>query len=505
MVSKNNRVLWASQVQPPGAAEFLHADWDSKLAMACHSVHKSPVAKSILANEKQLLSVCRWFIEALYQAHCSLPPAPLAIPQSPGAFTLGKIYAPPFGYRITKLVIQAAVSADFVTERKGVFNPDGKGSISRFSPANRLKAYFIEFGHHWQFVNPPDPEKGILIAMKPKGKERRLPNSEDPAGIKTMQKNLHQINRFLAKQCIYIDLPNSILLKGIKASQRELEKSLLLDQDLSSGVAINFQNVFLRRIFAQNFQQGGRFYGGWWQSVHKDLRSRILINDNLTTECDFSSLSLRMLYAEEGIDCGGGDLYDLGLSYANDPQESREIVKRYINAILNDATKKYQLNDDEIAYLGISRYKLFKSVCLRHAQLRKYFYTGVGLRLQFVDSKIAEQVMLHFIKNNEVCLPVHDSFIVRRGLENELLASMKAAFSKHFGSIPKVKAKSGFLGIGFNYFDKSIPHELIGEAVTKHVKDYSIMLTFFSTWEQTTFTQEEICLRERSKEFLFQN
>lgn len=492
---KNGKVLWGSQIKPPSAKNFLHTDWDSKLAMACHSIHTSADAKSLLSDEHQLLSVCRWLIEALYQADSSFPPVPLAIPQSSGSFTLGKVFAPPFGYRITKLVVQAAVSANFATEIKGVFNPDGKGSISRFLPTSRLKAYFIEIGHCWQFVSPPDPEKGILIAIKPKGKERRFANSEDPAGIKTMQKNLKRINKFLAKQCIWIDLPNSILLKGIKAIQKELEKSFPLDQDLSNGIAINFQNVFLRRIFAQNFRQGGRFYGGWWQSVHKDLRSRILINDCLTTECDFSTLSLRMLYAEEGIDCGDGDLYDLGLSFPNDPEESRRIVKRYINALLNDATKKYQLNDDEIAYLRVSRSKLFKSVCMRHTQLRKYFYTGVGLRLQYIDSKIAEQVMLHFIKNNEVCLPVHDSFIVRRGLENELKATMKSAFAKCFGAHPKVKEKSGYSGIGFHYFDKSLPSSMIAGAVTKHLENYSIILQYHSSWERATYTQEEIVLR----------
>jgi hypothetical protein len=498
----NDRVLWASQIQPPSAGKFLHVDWDYKLVMACHSIHTSAQAKSLLSDEQQLISVCRWFIEALYQADCSFPPVPLAVPQSSGSFTLGKVFAPPFGYRITKLVVQAAISANFVIEKKGVFNPDGKGSISRFTPAKRLKAYFIEIGHSWQYLSPPDKEKGILIAMKPKGKERRYPNGEDPARIKTMQKNLNRINRFLAKQCIWIDLPNSILLKGISASQHELVDSFALAQDVSKGIAVNFQNVFLRRIFAQSFEQGGRFYGGWWQSVKSELRPRILINDYLTSECDFSSLSLRMLYAEAGLECGDEDLYDIGFTFPNDPIESRKIVKRYINALLNDKLGKYRLSPESLRYLGVSQSLLFNAVCERHTSLLSYFHSGVGLRLQFMDSQIAEQVMLHFISKNEVCLPVHDSFIVRRGLEKELQSTMETVFKKFFQSVPKVKSTSGYVDIGFIYFDKKLASPLIADAVTKHIDEHSIMHSYHISWERTTFTKEQIILRDKSTELV---
>jgi hypothetical protein len=494
---KNDSVLWASQIKPPSSKDFLHADWDSKLAMACHSAHQTTAAKALLADEQQLLRACRWIIEALYQAHCSFPPVPLAISQSSGSFTVGKVYAPPFGYRITKLVIQAAVNANFVTEKKGVFNPDGTGTISRFSAALRLKAYFIEIGHHWQLVSPPDSEQGILIAMKPKGKERRFPNSEDPAGIKTMERNLNRINRFLSKQCIWIDLPNSILLKGIKASQHELKDSFALDQDLSKGVAVNFQNVFLRRIFAQNFEQGGRFYGGWWQAIKSELRPRILINDSLTSECDFSTLSLRMLYAEAGLECGDEDLYDIGIPYLNDPNECRKIVKRYINALLNDRSGKYRLSPTQLKELGISARDLFNAVCKRHESLLDHFHSGVGLRLQCLDSRIAEQVMLHFVAKKEVCLPVHDSFIVRRGLESELKATMMEAFFKLLGKLPKVKSTSGYNNISFLVIDKELARSFIAEALTKHFEDHSIMLSYHSSWEQATYSKQDIILRDR--------
>ena len=48
----------------------------------------------------------------------------------------------------------------------------------------------------------------------------------------------------------------------------------------------------------------------------------------------------------------------------------------------------------------------------------------MGNRLQFQDSQIAERVMLRFMKNDLPILPVHDSFIIMRGLCSELVAAL---------------------------------------------------------------------------------
>ena len=65
----------------------------------------------------------------------------------------------------------------------------------------------------------------------------------------------------------------------------------------------------------------------------------------------------------------------------------------------------------------------------KHKRLSvKYFCTGVGVDLQYLDSKIAEQVMLHFSKMHYAILPMHDSFILHHGLEGELQHTMGQSF-----------------------------------------------------------------------------
>ena len=76
-----------------------------------------------------------------------------------------------------------------------------------------------------------------------------------------------------------------------------------------------------------------------------------------------------------------------------------------------------------------------------HAPIAHHFYTGVGLRLQRIDSDIAELVMLHFATKGIPILPLHDSFIMHHGYESELAQQMDLAFQKVTGYQPKIDAK----------------------------------------------------------------
>ena len=59
--------------------------------------------------------------------------------------------------------------------------------------------------------------------------------------------------------------------------------------------------------------------------------------------------------------------------------------------------------------------------------------TAQGLRLQYIDSQLAERVMLHFAKKGVPVLPVHDSFITAAQHQHELVAVMKRVFGERFG------------------------------------------------------------------------
>ena len=68
---------------------------------------------------------------------------------------------------------------------------------------------------------------------------------------------------------------------------------------------------------------------------------------------------------------------------------------------------------------------------------RVRFGTDIGLKFQRIDSDIAEATMLHFARQNIPVLPVHDSFIMHYGYEEELRSVMTKEFeNKVDSSIP---------------------------------------------------------------------
>ena len=65
-----------------------------------------------------------------------------------------------------------------------------------------------------------------------------------------------------------------------------------------------------------------------------------------------------------------------------------------------------------------------------HPVFAKAIKSDAGVRYQFIDSRIAELVMMKLLKQNIVCLCVHDSFVVIDAFKDELVTAMKEAFAE---------------------------------------------------------------------------
>jgi hypothetical protein len=189
-----------------------------------------------------------------------------------------------------------------------------------------------------------------------------------------------------------------------------------------------FSDTALYRVFNDgSFDLGGRFYGAAWQQMPKAWRSRILIDSEPTTELDFGSLHPRMAHnilerLDAPQDCYAGI------------HPSREIAKRAVSALLNmengttNAPRWFRVED-----AGMPWKALAKAARAALPAIASHFGTGAGLRLQRVDSDIAEAVMLHFASRDIPCLGVHDSFIVQQRHADELKAVMRAAYRSRIG------------------------------------------------------------------------
>lgn len=192
----------------------------------------------------------------------------------------------------------------------------------------------------------------------------------------------------------------------------------------------------LRRIFNNgDWEQGGRFYDGWWQNIPKEYRRHITIDDKPTAELDYSTFHAVMLYAQVGTALEG-KAYDLGI-----PGIPRELVKVTFNKMINAPGRIRKPTDFPAQQINMTWEQFQAAIANRHAPIRHFFNSGAGVRLQKLDSELAQNIMLRFIGKGagHVCLPVHDSFLVQASLADELNDVMLEEFNKLVGQATAVK------------------------------------------------------------------
>ena len=108
-----------------------------------------------------------------------------------------------------------------------------------------------------------------------------------------------------------------------------------------------------------------------------------------------------------------------------------------------------------------------------HRAIEDMFFQGHGNHLQYIDSCIAEQVMLQFNKMDYPVLPVHDSFIMHHAFGDlgELEEAMRRAFYHHFKKDIRVKGEIGELMAGS--FDGRDSDELSFDELIDGEPEYS--------------------------------
>lgn len=201
----------------------------------------------------------------------------------------------------------------------------------------------------------------------------------------------------------------------------------------------------LYRVFNNGtFEQGGRFYGGWWQNAKRHFRPMITLNHETTIEADFKGLHPAILFARQRLSIPV-DPYSLVEGVEGDPT-LRDFAKTTFMALLNagKGCTEEPRNFDSHRYQMTG--KQFRAkVKAAFPMLPGIFGSGIGVHLQREDSDIAELVMLHFVDQGIPILPIHDSFIVAQRHRDELVQVMQDRFREIYGQSIAITVKG--LGI----------------------------------------------------------
>ncbi len=402
--------------------------------------------RSRTADEQtRFLYAVEYFIIDILKAYHSHPDKECSIQKNKNIYSQYKRYRDP------NLTFRMAMAAYIGLQKLGMIIQTASGWYDRFKMEGKLTRYRatqsllerideIEF-HPAIHIKPNLDIETIILRDKVDGRKVLVDKYEETSFTDKARQNLKLINSCITRH--WIDLK-------IKDEEHEkLQERLMLDEE-KQPIDLT-QRVLVRIFINNNFKEGGRFYRGWWQNVPTEYRQFITIDSKKTQEYDFSQLNPNMIYSLYNLELGSEDAYSRVLD-----GEHRDIVKEAFNAMLQSDTQLLSKPKDiDLSKVEMTWKELRQAVLNAHKPIQHLFFTGLGNKLQFEDSNIAEGVMLHFSKMDAVALPVHDSFIMHHayGSMGELEEAMRRAFYERFNR------------------DIGVKHEMVEEV--QHLNDKS--------------------------------
>ena len=442
----------------------LAAEVMATIEAARTSTRGSSPAAAQKRTQDQLI-IAKHLLSALYCAYSTVSskkaPIRISVIKKTNGFSTDKTKYPTRIHYSSRYFIDVYKALE---QLKWISIDEGEQGVgyTRIHAKNRLKSTFKSIGLIWT-KQQPKPLKDLIVvrdrvettpkkprhAKAPKKYKKITLVTPDTPEVAVMADSLYSYNEFLTHHCLSLDATDSELYDIAKA----LAGNTTSDDEEDVIANLDFSRVQLRRIFSRgDLNKHGRFYNGWWQSVPSIYRQHITIDGYKTSEVDYSNMSLRIVYALQGVERDvDDDLYDIGLDKwlgGDDPR--RKLIKVFVNALMNDEAGNYKLKKADLRTLGLTHEELLALVLKTHAPIADQLTAGIGLYSTYIDSQIAELVMMSMQADGIVVLPIHDSFLVRTGYQKWLEVVMEAAFravtgatvatdadgprlSKHFG------------------------------------------------------------------------
>jgi hypothetical protein len=306
----------------------------------------------------------------------------------------------------------------------------GRGYRSRLRAKSKLVDLFRSHGVSQADIEHGEAEELIRLKGSPEGAYGRKPllPYEDTDATRRMRQQLRD----------WAAVVNSFDIKAADADQGD---DLEPEGDDEPAEYADPTTASLYRVFNDgSWGRGGRFYGGWWQSLPKAVRQTITINGEPTVELDFKALHPRLLYhlAKQPVPADV-DPYAMGEPWQDVDRGVLKVAFNQLLAITGDGTPKKPAK----AQLppGATYKALVNAIEVRHAPVDRWFRRGRASELQNLDARIAEGVLGYFtVAIGRPVLPVHDSFIVATRDERKLGETMCLAYRAVLNDLSGVSA-----------------------------------------------------------------
>ena len=228
-------------------------------------------------------------------------------------------------------------------------------------------------------------------------------------------------------------------------------------------------------VFNESLYYGGRLYdNGYIQSQSQSIRGTITIGGENTVEKDYSGLHYAIACEEMGIQVEG-DPYDFpvdgivvdtnailnwkqkhSITLKYDPvrnikktallvmfnaSDKQSAIRGIRDALFRDMKRPDKLRQRFIGIKSCDTRLLVEAIIQYRGVVHSYFCSGVGRRFQNLDSKMMLYCINKFAEIGEVCLPVHDSLVVKESLSGYTDRIMEDAYEAVMGSKMNCKIK----------------------------------------------------------------
>jgi hypothetical protein len=366
-----------------------------------------PQPKTSFKNQLQVL------ILDLYVAWLEDPELSIGMSMSPNEWKANSRYN---ALHLSKKLIpitEALSIAGLVDLAKGSYAGPGAKSnrITRIRASEGLQNMFRHAKFQRDDVHRFEGQEVIILRdEKVAGKVGKEVEYTDTPNTNAMRTELKSYNDLLAASFIDIATLQEPIIQ-------------LDDDEVTAPLRIHPDHARLRRVFSRkDWSMNGRFYGGWWQQVNDDWRSKIFIDDQPTIEVDFKGLHVAMLYAQTGNKMAH-DPYDISSQKieAYPPELLRKLIKRLALTAINAKEKSsaYRAFRDgfSTAHVGktLSNKKLDQLMAAFlevNPALEAFLFSDQGIRLMYLDSQITAHVHSHFTKQGVPVLSIHDSYVI---------------------------------------------------------------------------------------------
>ncbi|MDA1354496.1 MAG: hypothetical protein O3A01_08575 [bacterium] len=362
------------------------------------------------------------------------PTQSIGVSMRPADYSKNSTYKKIFITQFMIKVVNRAVTSGLIESWQG---NAALGRVTRIWAAPTLIKLFRKYGIKKQYIILNHQKDAILIrdanGVNIDFKDEDF-NSQEQWVLKSARQTLALYNELLTHS--FIDIPSAIS-RRIKINRSDKKPSYLI---------ICEQSKYVYRVFNNgSLDDGGRFYGGWWQNAPKNIRQKIFINGEETVEIDFSGLHINLLYAIFGLSLkdypARKNPYQISLNINTDQETKRSMVKQLMLIALNAkddvsaliAFRNWLVSEGLKSFFTDLKNQTLNKMCLqplkqKHDAIKHAFASNAGISLMGADSTIMEEIIRETVALGIIVLPIHDSVIVQLRYQKAVEGLMKNAF-----------------------------------------------------------------------------